>query len=60
VQADGTALAVRPSTAGFTIQGIDNPGCIAQASDLYMWPLAPVTRAAAGLPATIVPPLLLQ
>jgi hypothetical protein len=57
---DGTAAAVRPSLSGFTIQGIDNPTCAASASDQYMWPLAPVTAAAAGLPATIVPPLRLQ
>ena len=60
LQSDGTAMPVKPSVAGFSIQGIDNPGCGTSTSDQYMWPLTPITRAAAGLPATIVPPLNLQ
>jgi hypothetical protein len=60
LQVDGTALAVKPSLASFTIQGLDNPTCAGATSDQYMWPLAPVTAAAAGLPAVIVPPLTLQ
>lgn len=60
IGADGTAVAVKPSVAGFAVAGLDNPTCTAASADLYMWPLAAVTAAAAGLPASIVPPLRLQ
>lgn len=57
---DGTAQTTRPSLGGFAIQGIDNPTCAAATSDQHMWPLTTVTAVAAGLPATIAPPLRLQ
>jgi hypothetical protein len=57
---DGTAQTTRPSLGGFTIQGIDNPTCAAATSDQHMWPLAAISAVAAGLPATIAPPLRLQ
>jgi hypothetical protein len=60
IRADGTAETVKPSLSGFTILGIDNPTCGSSSSDQHMWPLVSITTAAAGLPATIVPPLRLQ
>ena len=55
LQADGTALTVQPGAGA--IQGIDNPACGPSASNQMMWPLATITRAAVGLPATIATPL---
>ena len=56
--ADGTAATTSPATG--VIQGIDNPACSSSSSTNQMWQLAPVSRNAAGLPATIAAPLSIQ
>jgi hypothetical protein len=55
-EADGTIA----TAAGVGIQGLDNPTCGASSATQHMWALTPITRAAAGLPATIVTPLSIQ
>jgi hypothetical protein len=49
---NGTALGV-----AFTSATIDNPLCGASAGTVSGWQLTAITRAAAGLPATIATPL---
>jgi hypothetical protein len=58
LQSDGTVETIQPRTG--VIQGIDNPTCRSSSSTQHMWPLAAVTRAAVGLPASVVPPLVIQ
>ena len=56
LQPDGTAAAV-PTAA---LLGFDNPTCLAQSSSTPNYLLTPISRAAAGLPATIATPLSIE
>jgi hypothetical protein len=48
------------TSVAFTNGSIDNPTCMAEADQNQGWVVSPITRAAAGLPATISPPLSLS
>lgn len=57
LQPDGTSLSSVPQS----VAGIDNPACGASGpSSNAMWPLSSISRTAVGLPAVILPPLLME
>lgn len=57
--ADGASYSIQPAALGISLSGVEQNGvCSASgATSAFMWSLSPVSKATAGLPAAITPPL---